>query len=560
MVVLIPFQNCAPFDSDSTDNNSALGAGDENPFICEDDTQFAPSQSFILSKPQYANALRDIFTNAVISPLDAALSALPEEAHDHETHERLSTVSEAKVKAYFNIAKAVANAVVSDTNIRTTTFGACSTQTAPAANCINTYLNGKAKQIFRRPLNEEEKTLARNILNQATGNYAEKLKTLLAYHLQTPAFINRLEVGSGVPVDNRLKLTAYEVAARLSFTLIDSTPDAELMAEADSGKILDPTTLKFQAMRLLNSNKGQEKVRKMLKWWANSTNVDNADELPAEIFEGAPIAGIEVAAQTELDAFINNTVFTEMGSFKDLMTSKNSYATHAGLANLYGHAPVAGKEKATMAGNRGGIFLRVPFLNRSLPRTPIIIRGVEFQKKALCNIIPEPNLEIVEAREEDALTHDELLETSNREAVAHLTRRPVCMSCHQIINPTGYAFEAFGPFGELRTTEKIFDSLKSNEYVREIAIATESDIPKPDGSSFPVTDAYDLVNHVANSQAGAACFTRFSYRYMIEDVETAANNCEMRRASTIIGNSSRSVVDGLIELIANEHFVEKIME
>ena len=59
----------------------------------------------------------------------------------------------------------------------------------------------------------------------------------------------------------KLRLDAYSRASRLSFFLWDSTPDAELMAAAQSGAIESPDGLQQQVERLLSSPRVEDGLR-----------------------------------------------------------------------------------------------------------------------------------------------------------------------------------------------------------------------------------------------------------------------------------------------------------
>jgi hypothetical protein len=128
------------------------------------------------------------------------------------------------------------------------------------------------------------------------------------------------------------------------------------------------------------------------------------------------------------------------------------------------------------------------------------------------------------------------------------------MTCHTTINPTGFAFENFDPFGRIRVSEAIFDS--SGKFVRTLPVDTNATIPIG-ANQIPVSDAYDLVSYLATSPDGAACFTKQAYRYLNEKRESADDGCELDKVHKLVMDPNKPVLDALAELIANNSLFVK---
>lgn len=328
----------------------------------------------------------------------------------------------------------------------------------------------------------------------------------------------------------------------------DSTPDTALMQAADADQLNTVVLVKAQVKRLLQTARGKLKARNNLLRYGRADKAEDLTTLPAALKQGIATDGLAQAMVDEAAAYVDDSLYTQNASFKTLLTSKASFASHPGLAAIYGHAPVTGATPAMFPDRRQGLLMRSTFLAGNRIRTKLILRGVYFQKFALCNDIPPPSSAVADLREAQVFTPEELLNHTTREAIAYQTAQPVCMTCHTTINPTGFAFESFDPFGRIRNVEPIFDS--AGNYVRSIGIDTSASVPVGTGQ-VSVGDAYDLVTAVAGSADGAACFTKQVYRFVNEKRETADDGCQLDQVHKVVMDPNRPVLDALTELIAN---------
>src|SRR5690606_28573568 len=88
------------------------------------------------------------------------------------------------------------------------------------------------------------------------------LTAALAQMLVAPDFLFRVEVSEPDPQrPGQRRLDAYSRAARLSFFLWDSTPDAMLLAAAESGALLTEEGLTAQVERMLMSPRVEHGLR-----------------------------------------------------------------------------------------------------------------------------------------------------------------------------------------------------------------------------------------------------------------------------------------------------------
>ena len=554
-LTLLFYQNCGNFSSNEQGLEAGSSALSGVQFKCTDDSLASETKSLVLNKTQYINSIQDLFGEAVLQSVTGQLSALSDVVNDLDSFERQSLISSSVVNSYNMLAESISDIVVADLKLREKVFGSCSLQSSPPLSCIENYIDNFSTKILRRPLTETEKTFVRSLAN-GSGDFKVNFASVLAYHLQSPYFLWRLELGSeNSQPDEKINLSQYDIASRISFSATDSIPDEALFLAAKGGELSSLAAIKSHTMRLLKSPRGQKKVSKALNWWAQSDRTADLSQLPSALLNGVTLEGISEAMTSEAEEFVQKTIFVENGSFRDLLTSRVSYAKHPGLAAIYGHAPAL-QGSAQFNNRRQGLLMRAPFLSHNSGRTPLIHRGVHFQKRFLCNTIPSPTVDIADDRESDALSHDELLSTSNREAIAHQTRSSTCMGCHSVINPTGFLFENFDPLGRIRQSEKIFDN--DGVFVRDISVITNTEVPLSGGEWATMSDAFDLITYVATSEEGSACVTKNLFRYFNEKKESAQDSCELNRTFELIKDDQRPIIEALTELIANEHIGEKV--
>jgi hypothetical protein len=558
LIVLTTYNNCSnPMQSSkgNSANNSSSQLSQQAAFKCTDRTLSSPTKNYILSKAQYTNTIEDLFGIGALSSASAALSTISDDSNGADSHERTSTISSTQAMAYYDSAEAIASYVIASTTRVTTVFGACANTTTPAPTCIDSYLNGYARRILRRPLTTQEITFAKLVMSTA-GLYKENLKALLTYHLSSPAFLWTLELGGTSTNGTKVFLTPYEVATRLAYKITDSMPDQSLLTAANDGSIMTPLGLQQQVQRLMKTPRGKTKIINSLLRWSLTDNASDVSSLPAELLSGVQLNGLQAAMTNEARAFIDYTIFTANGSLKDLLTSKLSFASHNGLANIYGHTPMTTTTgPVPMTERRQGLLMRAPFLTWFTSKTNIILRGVNFQKRVLCNEIPAPTVDIADDRDGHILTEDELLSVTNRTAVAYQTESPLCMSCHRVINPVGFAFENFDSLGKIRTQEKIFD--KSNIFVRNLPVHTSTSVPMPTGADLNVADAYDMVTGLAQSPEVAACATRNMYRYFYEKKETKADDCQLEDSFELVKDENKSLLQAIEKIFTAESIYYK---
>ncbi|MDE3196774.1 MAG: DUF1592 domain-containing protein, partial [Acidobacteriota bacterium] len=125
-----------------------------------------------------------------------------------------------------------------------------------------------ASRAWRRPLTEREKDSLRAFYRQtmaAEQDHTKAIKALLTRILVSPEFLYRVEE----PIDTAAAkpLSPYELAARMSYMIWSSVPDAELRRAAAAGELSTPDQLKIQVKRMLADPKARRMSAEFFGQW-----------------------------------------------------------------------------------------------------------------------------------------------------------------------------------------------------------------------------------------------------------------------------------------------------
>lgn len=301
------------------------------------------------------------------------------------------------------------------------------------------------ERAFGRPLTDEQKALfiERQFANAADLETAVKRVVLLA--LNSPRFLYRdLGGRGGRPID------AYDVASRISFGLWDSLPDRPLWEAASQGQLSTNEQVAAQVERMLGDVRARSKLREFFHQWLR---VDLADELRKDgalfpEFDERAVADLRVS----LDLFLDDVAWSEASDFRQLLLADFLYL-NGRLAPFYGASLPgdAGFQKVPVdAAQRSGVvshpylLARFAYLGASSP----IHRGVFLMRGLLGRQLRPPPEAVA------PLSPDLHPDMTTRERTAVQTSPAACQSCHEIINPLGFALEGYDAIGRFRAEEK----------------------------------------------------------------------------------------------------------
>ena len=359
-------------------------------------------------------------------------------------------LSERGVDLYKESAQEIAAHLLAPEN-RENTLPMCRGESLTEA-CLSTFIAETGRLLFRRPLTAGERTQYLTLATDLEGRdlYAGA-EYMLAAMLQSPFFLYRVELGEPDP-DNptQNRYTAYEMAQRLSFTLLNRGPHAELLDAAADGLLLDTESLQQYAEVLLTLPESEAAVQAFFSQYLDLKRLHRI-ELDPDTY---PLFSPEllVAMSQEVKLLVKELTFYERGDIRDLFTQKRGYVNRT-LAELYGIETDGLAEHTFMPVDfaadvpRAGILTSAAFLtmNAHPTETSPTLRGKYIRERILCQEVPAPPDDIdlnLDAEEGENSTLRQRLEAHRED--------PQCAGCHAFIDPPGYLFENYDSLGQYR--------------------------------------------------------------------------------------------------------------
>lgn len=302
-------------------------------------------------------------------------------------------------------------------------------------------LQSFARRAYRRPVDPDELAPYVLLVHQALddgSDFAAALRVGYRAILCSPRFLYLTEpVGS---------LDGHAIAARLSYFLTGSTPDARLMDLADAGCLHDPATLRAETRRLLEGDRGRQFVQDFAAEWLDLSLIDFTEPDPRLINDFDDI--VEQSMLDETHAYLE-TMLRENLSARYVIDSDFTWL-NGRLARFYGIPDIQGDALQRVAldakSRRGGLLTQGSILKVTAngSNTSPVVRGVWVSERLLGVPIPPPPTNV------PAIEPDIRGATTIREQLAKHRSQPECASCHVKIDPPGFVLENFDPAGRWR--------------------------------------------------------------------------------------------------------------
>jgi hypothetical protein len=243
-------------------------------------------------------------------------------------------------------------------------------------------------------------------------------------------------------------LDAFALAARLSYFLWRSMPDQQLIDLAGQGKLRSPAELRRQVERMLQDPKAAALTEHFLGQWLGLRLIDATD--PDRVL------------YPEFDNYLKYSMLQEPQLFfQEMLENDRSLLCfidsdfsmlNERLARHYGIAGVEGTEfrkvKLPPDCHRGGVLTMAAVLKVTANGT--VTSPVTRGSWMLNNILGEP-LQLPADLKVPALEPDLRGARSIRDQLAKHRTVPQCASCHEKIDPPGFALENFDPIGGYRS-------------------------------------------------------------------------------------------------------------
>lgn len=338
-----------------------------------------------------------------------------------------------------------------ETPARSRLFVCSAAKASEETACAKQILSSVMQRAWRRHVTDEELQVPLKFYREARAgaSFDSGIEMALRAILVTPQFLFRIERDPAGKAAWRI--SDVELASRLSFFLWSSIPDDELLDLAVRGRLSQPAVLEAQVRRMLADRRSATLVTNFAAQWLYLRNLDSASPDP-RLFPDFD-DNLRQAFRRETELFVES-VMREDRSVVDLLGAKYTFlnerlAKHYGIEKVYGSR--FRRVEFEPGSARGGLLTHGSILTVTsyATRTSPVNRG----KWILANILGTPPSppppELPPLKETNAT--GKLL--TGRERVAQHRANPVCASCHNLMDPVGFAFENFDAVGRWRTSE-----------------------------------------------------------------------------------------------------------
>lgn len=500
-----------------------------------------------LSAAQYENTVRAVFGVALPEAVHI-VDGLPLDDSSGWFLGNAAPLGEAAVVQYQVTAERIAQAVV----VHRGALAACLDDAAITDVCVRAVAEDLAARAWRRPISVPEADALVTAFGE--GSVEEGLLRLVTLVLQSPDFLYRVERGEpDLLGGDDVRLTGHEIAARLSYLLWGGPPDAALTADAEAGRLHDPGYRAKVVARLLDDPRAAAGLAAMHRAWLGvghlSTLVKDRNLFPTF----SDRLGAEL--DDELAGFVDHVLRGRDGTLSSLLTANVTVAKTA-VTSWYGDdvVEVVSTPEGTLPEGasllvldptrRAGVLTLMSTMaaHAKTDRSDPVRRGSIVRTRLLCEPLAAPPPDVPVLPEQVAA------DATLRERLAAHTDDPSCAGCHRLIDPLGFAFEAYDAMGQFRVEDGQGATIDSTGEIVGTDVAG------------PVAGPVALAAALADSDQVARCYVGQWLRWALGR-ELEEDDEELLAALEIgFVDNGGHVPTLLAELVASEAFVRRSIE
>jgi hypothetical protein len=375
----------------------------------------------------------------------------------------------------------------------------CVTAEGGDRDCALSVIEQLGLRAFRRPLLEAEKQAFTALYDQLLPIDGARvaLEQVVRALLLSPAFLFHVELSDNPDALVPERLDSYALAARLSFALWSTTPDADLL-EAASRDLSGDAALDAAYERLSQDERVLALPDGLSEVWIG------ANDLVSHRVDGNVLPRFDEALRLDMlgeQRELMRQFWLQPVPLSELLTLDVNYVSPK-LADLYGFA--AGTQGfATVSDDaRVGLLGQAAFLTLSSfeRRASATHRGKLVLQRLLCVKIPDPP-----PGEADSLGSTFPPGTSERQALEQQLTSPVCAACHAPMDAIGFALARFDAIGAYRERDS-----------QNLPIDTRVQLPELIAPGQPSVDGLpELASTLASTRRFRACVAQQVASYLI---------------------------------------------
>lgn len=357
---------------------------------------------------------------------------------------------------------------------------------------------------FRQPATEDQMRpfieLARTNMAKGAG-FEAALRGALRAVLCSPRFLLLRE--------NPGRLDDYSLASRLSYFLWRSMPDRELLDLAREKKLGNPAELTRQVERMLKDPRAAALTQNFLGQWLSLRQIDATAPDKVLYPEFDDFLRYSMLRETELffEEILNNDLSLLNFVDSDFAMLNERLARHYGIPDIEG--PDLRAVKLPRDSHRGGLLTQASILKLTAngTETSPVIRGVWVLTKLLGETLPPPPADA------GAIEPDTTGTTTIRDQLAKHRKLESCSSCHEKIDPPGFALENYDVIGGWRDNVRVLGKgtkvdlkVKGNPVQYRLGPRVDAGDITPEGQRFKDIEEYKKLL-LAKPETVARCVT-----------------------------------------------------
>jgi hypothetical protein len=497
-----------------------------------------------LTRFEYSNAARDLFGDTSDAGNGLPPETISRTGNVFGNDADLLSVSSNLASKYGTVAAEVASRATATPDALGKLAG-CASSATPDDACARTLITNVASRAYHRTLQPAEIDSFLALLKgvQAKATFASGAAAVIEAVLQGPEFLYRIELGAPAADHPELRRpTGDEMAARLSFMFWGTIPDEPLRMAAASGQLATAEGVKAQAQRLVDSPQARPVVRYFFDNLLPISGLTNLarDKAKFPIYSQSFAAALREETQT----FLEHQIFDadSPGTWASALTAPYTYVNEQ-LATFYGMTGVTGPEfrKVNLPDptKRLGLFTQAGIMtgtivsNESNP----VLRGSFIINKMMCMNIPLPTDPAILAQ---VKVPEGVTGPTARDRFTLHSAQPICASCHQLLDPVGFALENYDPIGQWRDQEN------------NVTIDASGKVP---GSGQAVNGPVELVKGLAATDAAQNCFAQHWLEFGYGKTLDAGDACTQAAINNAFKNSGGNVKQLLVALTQTDAFL-----
>jgi hypothetical protein len=422
----------------------------------------------------------------------------------------------------------------------------------PSAACRTRFVKEFGLKAFRRPLDAGEQSRYEALMSKdpmskdptaKDPDFLKSAQLVVEAMLQSPNFLFRLDA------TNDPKLKAYAAANRLSYSLWDTMPDAELFAAAARGELSTRAGLEKQTRRLLADPKAHEALNEYVSQWLRFDRLTTASKDRRKF----PLFTRETAnsMMEEATTFVSDLVWNNH-NFMELFTADYGHV-NGELARIYGvTAPAkefdrvpfpANSERAGLLGE--GLYLA---LTSKPEETSPTARGLFVREQFLCQHVPDPppgvNTNLPPVTEAKPQT--------NRDRMTEHVGNTTCATCHKLMDSVGFGLEKFDAIGARRDQLALEFGAGKNKKNINLDFNTQGTVAGIPDSNF--TSPKELGAILAKSSQCQECAVKQYFRYTAGRMDTTADRPLISKVTEDFRNSQFKFQEMIVSLTLVREF------